>query len=311
MSRRRTTLSWTIAIAIACAWILAACASAGPTLPVQRTPSPVARVAGGRPAHIAVLLMENEGYQDIIGSRSAPYINGLARRYGIAQEIFAIRHPSLPNYLALTGGSTFGIASDCTGCSVNATNLVDQLQAAGISWKAYMEGLPHACYTGADTGEYAKRHDPFAYYTDIAHAPSRCARIVPLGQLASDEQSGTLPTFIWITPDLCHDMHDCSVHTGDTFLSQLLPPLLSRLGPNGLLFLTWDEGSNDSGCCGLASGGHIVTIVAGSGAQHGARLRKAVDHYSVLETIEDLLGLRRLRDAACACTPSLQPLIRR
>jgi phosphatidylinositol-3-phosphatase len=104
-------------------------------------------------------------------------------------------------------------------------------------------------------------------------------------------------------------MHDCAVSTGDSFLSGLVPPLLRALGPGGLLFLTWDEGSSDAGCCRLAAGGHIVTIVAGPGAPAHARLATPTDHYSVLQTIEDLFGLRRLRGAACACTPSLQPLL--
>ena len=116
-----------------------------------------------------------------------------------------------------------------------------------------MEDLPHPCFTGASAGEYAKKHDPFAYYTRIAETPAtRCAEVVPLAQLAADEQRHALPRFIWITPNLCHDMHDCDVATGDRFLSGLLPPLLASLGPRGLLFLTWDEGSSDDGCCRLA-----------------------------------------------------------
>jgi hypothetical protein len=105
-------------------------------------------------------------------------------------------------------------------------------------------------------------------------------------------------------------MHDCSVSTGDGFLSGLVPKLLRSLGAHGLLFLTWDEGTSDNGCCRLASGGHIATIVAGPGARPSARLNAPVDHYSVLQTIEDLLGLPRLKGAACACTPSLQPLLK-
>jgi arylsulfatase A-like enzyme len=89
-----------------------------------------------------------------------------------------------------------------------------------------------------------------------------------------------------------------------------VPPLLRALGSGGLLFLTWDEGTSDNGCCRLASGGHIATIVAGPGARSGGRDSTPVDHYSVLQTIEDLLGLPRLRSAACACTPSLQPLLK-
>lgn len=277
--------------------------------PVQTRPSPQARVLGGRPAHIAVVVMENEEYGAIIGSRATPFINQLAHTYALARSMFAITHPSLPNYLALTGGSTFGISSDCTDCTVHATSLVDQLTAARITWKAYMEDLPHPCFGGSSAGEYAMKHDPFMYYTPIANRPSLCRQIVPLSELASDERARRLPTFIWITPNLCHDMHDCSPATGDRFLSRLLPPLLGALGPRGLLLLTWDEGDTDDGCCRLASGGHIVTIVAGPGARHGATLTTPVDHYSTLQTIEDLLGLPRLRGAACPCTPSLQPLL--
>jgi len=293
--------------------LLAACggsnASPSATLHVQRHPSPVAHLASGPPAHIAVILMENEEYGGIIGSRSAPYINALARRYALATGMYAITHPSLPNYLALTGGSTFGIDSDCTDCSVAATSIVDQLEGARSSGRAYMQDLPSPCFTGASAGEYAKKHDPFAYYTRVTANRARCDHIVSLSRLYADERDGALPRFLWISPNLCDDMHDCSVSTGDRFLSRLIPSLLQSLGPDGLLFLTWDEGSSDAACCRLASGGHIVTIVAGPGARAGARLANPADHYSVLQTIEDLLGLARLRGAACACTPSLQPLL--
>jgi hypothetical protein len=279
--------------------------------PAQRTPSPRARLASGQPTHIAVLLMENEEYGSIVGSPAAPYINRLASRYALARSMFAVTHPSLPNYLALTGGSTFGITSDCTSCVVHQTSIVDQLTAAHISWKAYMQDLPQPCFTGPQSGEYAKKHDPFVYYTRIVGNRSLCSHVVGLGQLAADERSHSLPRFIWITPNLCNDMHDCSVAHGDTFLSHLVPPLLRSLGPRGLLFLTWDEGASNQSCCRLASGGHIVTIVAGPGARAGARLSTPTDHYSTLQTIEDLFGLRRLRGAACACTPSLAPLLAR
>jgi hypothetical protein len=296
---------------LAAAVLLAACGSGTATTaqPVQTRPSPPAHLSPGPPTHVAVILMENEEYGSVIGSPEAPYINGLARRYALATSMYAISHPSLPNYLALTGGSTFGISSDCTGCAVRASSVVDQLERAHISWKAYMEGLPHPCFTGPSADDYAKKHDPFVYYTPIMGDSARCNRIVPLARLAADERARTVPRFAWITPDLCHDMHDCSVATGDRFLAGLVPPLLSALGPRGLLIITWDEGSSDSGCCRLAAGGHIATIVAGGAARHGARLATPVDHYSVLQTIEDLLRLPRLRGAACACTPSLAPLL--
>ncbi len=290
---------------------LLGCGSAAPRrFPVQLTPSAPSRVAGRGPIHVAVIVMENEEYGDIIGSSATPFINSLARRYGLATESFAIRHPSLPNYLALTSGSTQGITDDCTDCRAGGRGLADQLQASGTSWRAYMEGLPRPCFTGSSAGDYAKKHDPFVYFNSISQNASACAHVVPLDRLAADERSAAMPAFAWITPNLCHDMHDCSTATGDRFLARTVPALLSALGPRGLLFLTFDEGSSDSGCCRLASGGHVATIVAGAGARPGSRLRTPVDHYSILQTIEDLLGLKRLAGAGCACTPSLQPLIR-
>ena len=288
---------------------LSACGAASRPLPIQRDPSPTARLPGGTPARVAMIVMENHEYGDIIGSGSAPYINSLANRYGLATGMYAITHPSLPNYLALTGGGTFGISTDCTDCAVAAVSVVDQLEQAHLSWRAYIQDLPRPCFTGASAGNYAKKHDPFAYYTRVTDDRARCANIVPLARLGADERDRIMPRFTWITPNLCNDMHDCPVSTGDRFLAGLVPPLLRTLGPRGLLFLTWDEGSSDAGCCRLASGGHIVTILAGAGARAHARLATPTDHYSVLQTIEDVLGLKRLRGAACACTPSLQPLL--
>ncbi len=277
--------------------------------PVQTVASPRARLHGGPPAHIAIIMMENEEYGSIIGSRQTPFINALARRYALAEGMYATSHPSLPNYLALTGGSTFGITSDCTDCTVHASGLANQLAAAHVSWKAYMEDLPHPCFPGPGAGEYAKKHDPFMYYTPLYTDRAQCGHVVPLSQLRADETGRTLPRFIWISPNLCHDMHDCAPATGDAFLARLVPPLLSRLGSHGLLFITWDEGSTDDGCCRLASGGHIAMVVAGPGARTHARMKTPADQYSVLQTVEDLLGVRRLRGAACACTPSLAPLL--
>lgn len=289
--------------------VLSGCGSMPSPLHTQSRRAASAHLHGRAPAHIAVILMENEEYGSVVGARSAPYINHLARRYALARAMYAVDHPSLPNYLALTGGSTFGIHSDCTTCTVDATSLVDQLERAHVSWKAYMEDLPHPCFTGASANAYAKKHDPFAYYTRITDDPRRCGHIVPLTRLGADERHHALPRFIWITPNLCHDMHDCGVSTGDRFLAKLVPALLRSLGHNGVLFLTWDEGSSDAGCCRLASGGHIATIVAGPGARRSARMTTQADHYSVLQTIEDLFRVPRLRGAACSCTVSLRTLL--
>ena len=253
--------------------------------------------------------MENQEYASIIASSQAPFIASLARRYALARSMYATAHPSLPNYLALTGGSTFGVSSDCTDCAVTANSLATQFQRAGVSWKAYMEGLPHPCFKGASADGYAKKHDPFMYFRPVASSPALCRHVVPLSELAADQRAGTVPRFLWITPNLCHAMHDCSVATGDRFLAGFVPGLLRSLGRSGLLFLTWDEGATGSGCCRVARGGHIATIVAGGGAGRGVRLNTPADQYSILQAVEDLLGLPRLRWAACRCTPSLRPLL--
>jgi phosphatidylinositol-3-phosphatase len=221
-------------------------------------------------------------------------VNRLVRRYGLAANSYGVRHPSLPDYLALTSGSTHGIDSDCTGCHVSARNVVDQLEAAGISWKAYMEDMPQPCFGGASARGYAKKHNPFAYYDDVAANRARCHKIVPFEQLATDLRRGALPTYVFISPNLCNDMHDCSVATGDRFLARLVPVLLRALGPEGYLVLTWDEGISDHDCCGGSRGGHIATIVAGPLVRRGARAAGPLDHYGVLRTVEDSLGLPRL-----------------
>jgi hypothetical protein len=254
--------------------------------------------------------MENKELPAVIGSSAAPYLNALARRYGLATQSFAVTHPSLPNYLALTSGSTQGVTSDCTGCQVAAPNLVDQLEAARVSWRAYLEDYPGDCFTGAGVAGYAKKHDPFAYYADVVRSASRCRNLVGFAALASDLRRGRLPTFIWISPNLCDDTHDCGVAVGDRFLARTVPPLLRELGSSGFLVITWDEGASDAGCCApAAAGGHIATIVAGPGARRGARETQPLDHYGVLGTIEDALGLPRLGAAAGRRNGSLRLLL--
>ncbi|HEV2943959.1 MAG TPA: alkaline phosphatase family protein [Solirubrobacteraceae bacterium] len=254
--------------------------------------------------------MENEEASSVIGNHAAPYINRLALQGALATSSYAVTHPSLPNYLALTGGSTFGIESDCTDCHVGARNLVDELEAAGISWKAYMQDMPGPCFAGASSGLYAKKHDPFIYYDDVRLSPKRCANVVPASELDKDLAAGALPRFAWITPNMCNDMHDCDVATGDRYLAGLFPRLIAAVGASGAVFLTWDEGASDSGCCKVAAGGRIVTIAAGGAARRHARAAGSYDHYSLLRTIEDAWRLPELGYARCSCTSPMNALLR-
>jgi hypothetical protein len=291
--------------AIALAALVLAGASAGcgdsdpkPTVPRAQAVPPDPAPARQGPSHIFVIVMENKEYGDVIGSRTSPYVNALASRNASATRFYGEVHPSLPNYLALTAGTTFGVTTNCTNCQQSGENLVDQLEKAGVSWKAYMGGMPHACFKGPFAGEYAKKHNPFMYYRSVAGDPARCAKVVPEEELSADMSVGRLPTFGFLSPGLCDDSHDCPVAAGDRYLSRTIPPILRALGPKGFLVLTWDEGRSDEGCCGgLAKGGHIPTVVAGAPVRHGAQLESSYTHYSVLRTIEDALGLPRLRNA--------------
>ena len=253
-----------------------------------------------KPSHVFVVVLENREYGEVVGNPEMPYFNQLVERGAIATNFYAIAHPSLPNYLALLGGSTFNITTNCTDCLVYGPNLATQLSRAGNSWRAYMEGLPYPCYTGGDLGYYGKRHNPFVYFPSITALPKRCANVVPSTQLEEDLTRRRLPDFAWLTPDGCHDGHDCSLGVVDFYLSTLVPQVTRQLGPHGLLIVTFDEGFTRFGCCGFPGGGRIATVLVGPDVPRGREIRLLSTQYSLLASLEDRFGLSRLREAATA-----------
>jgi phosphatidylinositol-3-phosphatase len=276
--------------------------SAGGSTPVSGPGNAIAAKAVKAPAasHTIVIVLENREFGEVVGAADAAYFNRLAARGALAVNYYAIRHPSLPNYLAMTGGSTFGITEDCADCHASGPNLATQLSAAGVSWRAYMGGMPSPCFRGAEVGDYAKKHNPFMYFPSVVSDPSLCARDVPETQLRVDLAHRHLPAFAWISPDLCEDAHDCGFGAADEYLHRVVPLLLGQLGPGGLLVVTFDEGTTDAGCCGNASGGRIATILLGPDVRAGTRLRRTYSPYSLLATIEDRFGVPHLRDARSA-----------
>jgi len=257
-----------------------------------------------------VIVLENQEYEAIIGSPEAPFMNEMARRYGFATQFYGTTHPSVPNYLAMIGGATFGITTNCYTCHVDEENLVDQLETANISWRAYMESVPSRCYKGPETYEYSKGHNPFAYFDSIMNDPARCAKIQPLGALKHRIRTGhKLPRFVWISPNRYHNMHNYGVRSGDRWLAHIVPKLLEALGRNSVIFITFDEGTTNDGCCAYAAGGHSVLITVGPSAARGA-FDPAIDHYSLLRLIEDAWGLPRLNLAADPQTPSMDGMLR-
>lgn len=241
--------------------------------------------------HIFVVLMENHAYGQIIGSPDAPYVTQLAQTNASAGNYFALEHPSLGNYIGLTAGDTFNgrFQTDCDpapGCQVAEQGIHDRIEAAGLSWRGYMEGMPAPCGT-ADFYPYVVRHDPWVYFTNVSGDATRCqSAVVPYEQLTTDLSSvGTTPSFVWITPDVCHDTHDCSIRTGDDWLSQNLPQIFNSpawTSQNSLLLLTWDE---DDG----TEGNHVPMVAVGSKGTvktGGYVSPNAYNHYSLLKTVE-------------------------
>lgn len=253
---------------------------------------------------IVLLVLENQEEQDLIGSDAAPFLTELAREHTVLTRSYGVAHTSLPNYLALISGDTFGIRQDCNRCFQDAPTLVDQLEAANRSWMAYFEDLPSPCGLG-DRQLYAQHHNPFVYFDAVRNDPARCAaHLASFDQLGADLAAGTLADFVWITPNLCHDLHSCSVADGDRWLAQFIPQLLAapafQPGGDGLLIVTTDEGTSDDGCCGDAAGGHIATILDSPELPPHTAIDTPVSHFGILRLIEDNWGLQPLGHAADA-----------
>jgi len=258
----------------------AAAVDPAPSLLPTPTPSPAPPPS---PSHVFVIVMENRSYSQAI---SSPYIAQLAARYAVATGYHGVSHPSLPNYLAMTSGSTWGIVDDGWH-PLPAGGLGTQLTAAGVNWRAYMEGMTDGCYNSPPP--YALKHNPFAYYG------SNCpAQVVPFTQSGfAADMRGTVPRFVWITPNSCNDGHDCSNTVADQWLSQTVGVILASAAwqHNGLLLITWDEGEDSSNSV-------LTLVIHPSPLIHKSSL--PYNHYSLLATIEDRLGVSRLGLAAGA-----------
>ena len=254
--------------------------------------------------HVFVVVMENHSYKEVWNTGSSPYITSLGNAYARATNYRATSHPSLPNYLDLYGGGHYGITTDCSpsaSCHVNATNLADNLDAKGLTWKGYMESMPSNCYLKT-SGKYAPRHNPMVYFDDIYTNSARCnAHDVPYTALSADLASAsTTPNYSLIVPNLCNDMHDCSITTGDNWLKANLPAILNSPActvDKCLLILTWDE---DDG----SQSNQVLTIFAGSGAKTGGVTSSvAYTHFSLLRTIENIFGLPNQTSKDAAASP--------
>jgi hypothetical protein len=239
--------------------------------------------------HVIWIWMENHDYVDIIGSSSSPYVNELALLCGLATNYNTIAKPSLPNYIAAASGSTQGIADNDSPSAHRLTvpSIFSQVKDAGMQWRSYQESAPRNC-PSESAGLYAVRHDPAPYFTNLA---ADCVNWdVPMGTTTSgaflaDLNAGALPAFSFITPNLCNNTHDCPILTGDQWLASWIPKIVTA--PNyksghTVIFLTWDEGVATS---------HVPAIVISPFTRWGASSSARFDHYSLLRTTEELLGV--------------------
>ena len=170
-------------------------------------------------------MLENEDHKDVIGNPKMPHLNALAQQNVLLSNYFAVRHPSLPNYIALMSGSTQNITSDCTDCFVNQPNLADRIEASGRTWKSYQESMPSACFIG-NANPYVQKHNPLLYFDSVRLDTARCERsIVPLSNLDGDLAANQLPNFSFIMPDMCNSGHDCKLEITDKWIGDMVAKL--------------------------------------------------------------------------------------
>lgn len=287
-------LSWILLFVL-----LAACA-----------PAPVIDNPGGMVAsvpdfeHIAIIVFENKGFEMVIGNPLMPTFNELAQESTLLTEYYAIRHPSLPNYLALIGGDTFGIDTDCIDCFIDAPSLAGLIEESGRTWKTYQEDMPEACFVG-DQGQYAQKHNPFMYFDEVRLNHSRCEQsVVPLAELSKDIDASALPNFLFISPNLCNDSHDCSLDVADTWLANLmatLTPALDQTGEPYLLVVMFEEAKRPDDLLGKVfevGGGRVPVILYSPLVKAGFEDPTHYNHYSLLKTISAAWELSDLGHAA-------------
>jgi phosphatidylinositol-3-phosphatase len=238
------------------------------------------------PDHILVVVLENKNAEQILGSPDAPYLNSLAAGSANFVNAHAETHPSQPNYLALFSGDTQGVTDDtCVNSPFSTPSLGGRLLAAGRTFVGYAEELPAVGYTGCVQNGYARKHNPWVNFADIPRTANR-----PFSDLPTDYVELTNVAFL--IPNLCHDMHDCDMSTGDTWLRGNIAGYAAwAVAHNSMLVVTFDESEshgNDNG---------IVTLLSGAMVRPGM-YNEPIDHYRLLRTITEMYQLPPLGRSA-------------
>ncbi len=259
-----------------------------------------------------LIVLQAREVSDVVGTAAAPRITQLAQRYGTATQAYATARPELLDYMELLTGTTGGFTTDCATCDIGyVPTFIDQIAKESVGWRAYMDGLPQACDTRATVGSYVRLHNPFAYSNQLRLTPSNCQRVVPLSLLATDLEAKAVPAFVWISPDLCDGGKACSTTTSDEWLAGIVDEVQHSdwYRDDGVIVVTWDQGTTTAGCCSRAAGGHIPLIVISDALRSGMHVDTPVDQAGVLRSLEDVYGVPHLGDAACSCSGSIAPLL--
>lgn len=292
-----------------------------------------APASAGQPApkvdRVIVIVLENQEAASILSASAAqskmPLLREIAAKQRVAANYFGVRHPSEPNYISMIGGDTFGFDSDAGSCftrkiklkchKTDAPNLVDGLESKHISWLALMQSVPSPGFLGGDyffTTNYAEKHNPFIFFSDIARNTERMSHIVPLGDPDSIKpflaDAAHAPRFLYVVPDLCHDMHGATAciekdelyKKSDAYVAALIKNIVAApaFTDNSAIIVTFDEGTSDGACCGLLSGGGRVATVVIKKRPSPFRSNLSYNHYSLLTTLETVWGLKRIGHTA-------------
>ena len=252
-------------------------------------------------SHVFIVVEENHSYSQVVGNPSMPYLNILINNYGLATQYFANGHPSLPNYIWLTSGSNDGISTDVCPATVTQDNIVRHLDVAGVSWKAYEEDLPSVGFMGCSSGNYAARHDPLVYFSDVKNSSFDQKNIVPFTQFAVDLANNSLPRYSFITPNLCNDAHDCALSVADAWLNTNIAPLLNtnmfQPGGDGVLIIVFDEGTDSTN-----GGGQIEWVIVGPKIKQGYRSATFYQHQNTLRLMLEGLGVTTFPQGAATAS---------
>jgi len=275
-------------------------ATASATVTVTANAPPAVPLFG----HVILVVEENHGYSQVIGTSAMPYLNGLASQYGLATQYFANTHPSIGDYFMMTTGQIITNDDAYTG-TVSADNIVRRLLTAGKTWKSYTESLPTVGYTGGDVYPYLRRHNPFSYISDVTNSSNQKNFLVPFTQFAADLRNNQLPQFSFVIPNALNDAHDGSLSQADSWLKTNIAPLIASapFQKDGLLIIVFDEAADTDASHG---GGRVAAVIVSPRAKNNYQSTKVYQHEATLRLLLEGLGITTLPGSAATAPDMIE-----